>query len=335
MRFLQMFALALLLCGVAPAGAAGPAAEQAARQAQQPFNNAPVWREVRSGEPQYTSIRGGEAGVLIQPGGQTWRELRNGPIVFYGGIALLAVLGAIVAYYARRGPLKLKEPATGRTLMRFDLVDRVTHWVAALSFSLLALTGLTLFFGKHLLLPLFGYNVFATLAALSKNIHNFTGPVFLLAVLVMFVVYVKDNFWQAADAQWIAKAGGLASGEHVPSHRFNFGEKIWFWLGVTVLGLVVSLSGFVLDFPNFEQGRSVMQIANVIHLVGALIFMCLSLGHIYMGTVGVPGAWEAMRDGVVDETWAKEHHELWYREAAAQDPAADAARAPQGAAANS
>ncbi|GAB4177401.1 MAG: formate dehydrogenase subunit gamma [Rhodocyclaceae bacterium] len=329
MRFLDMLAVAALLVAAAPAGAAPSAQEQAQRQVQQPLNNAPVWREVRAGEPQYTTVRGVETGVLVQTGGQTWRQLRNGPIVLYGGILLCAVIAAIAVYYARRGTIKLAEPATGRRMLRFDMVDRVTHWVAAISFCLLGITGLTLFFGKHLLLPLVGYSVFSTLAALGKNVHNFTGPVFLLSIVVMFVVYVKDNFWQAADAEWIARAGGLVRGEHVPSHRFNFGEKVWFWFGVTGLGLVVSLSGFVLDFPNFEQGRFAMQAANIIHLVGAILLLCLSFGHIYMGTVGVEGAYEAMREGTVDETWAKQHHELWYREARSAAPAADAPKGAQ------
>ncbi|HCX33176.1 MAG TPA: formate dehydrogenase subunit gamma [Rhodocyclaceae bacterium] len=329
MKVINMFAAVALLVFAAAAAAAPSAQEQAQRQMQQPFNNAPVWGEVRSGEAQSTTMRGIETGVLIQPGGQTWRELRNGPIVLYGGILLCVVLAAIVVYYARRGTLRLKEPETGRKLVRFDMVDRVTHWVAAVSFCLLGITGLTLLFGKHLLLPLLGYEAFSWLAAIGKNIHNFTGPIFLLSIVVMFAAYVKDNFWQAADAEWIAHAGGLVRGEHVPSHRFNFGEKVWFWLGVSGLGLVVSLSGFVLDFQNFEQGRFVMQAANVVHVVGAVLFLAMSFGHIYMGTVGVAGAYEAMRDGTVDESWAKEHHELWVREARAAG--AGAQGAPQDA----
>ncbi len=130
----------------------------------------------------------------------------------------------------------------------------------------------------------------------------------------MFFLFVKDNVWQSCDALWIRKAGGLFTGDHVPSHRFNFGEKTWFWFGVFFLGLSVSGSGLVLDFPNFEQGRGIMQIANIIHVVGALVVIALSLGHIYIGTIGMQGAYESMRYGHVDETWIREHHELWYEE---------------------
>ena len=133
-------------------------------------------------------------------------------------------------------------------------------------------------------------------------------------MLVMFVTYVKDNVWRVADFVWLRKAGGLLSGELVPSGRFNAGEKIWFWFGVTLLGLVAGVSGLVLDFPNFEQTRFVMQLANVVHTISAMLFIAMGLGHIYIGTLGADGAYEAMRTGYADETWAKEHHQIWYEE---------------------
>lgn len=130
----------------------------------------------------------------------------------------------------------------------------------------------------------------------------------------MFVTFVKDNIWKAYDFLWVKKAGGMLSGEHVPSGRFNAGEKAWFWIGVTLLGVVMGVTGLVLDFPNFDQGRALMQQANVIHDIAAVLFIALAFAHIYMGTIGVEGAYESMRTGMVDETWAKEHHEYWYDE---------------------
>ena len=132
--------------------------------------------------------------------------------------------------------------------------------------------------------------------------------------VVMIVTYVKDNLWRAGDFGWLAKAGGLFSGEHVRAGRYNAGEKVWFWFGVLLLGLVSSVSGLVLDFPNFDQARSVMQWANVVHTISALLFITMALGHIYIGTIGTEGAYESMRLGLVDEMWAKEHHEIWYEE---------------------
>jgi formate dehydrogenase subunit gamma len=310
----RALALVLLVGAGVPGQAADLAPEQAKRQVEQPLNNAPMWREVRSGQENYTSVRGVETGVLIQSGGETWRALRNGPLTLWGGILLCVVVVAIGLYYRSHGPLKMHEAPTGRKMERFNGLERATHWAVAITFCVLALTGLILVFGKHVLLPLFGYTLFAWIAQLAKYIHNFSGPLFTLAIVVMFFLFVRDNVWQAADAEWIRRAGGLLSGEHVPSHRFNFGEKTWFWIGVFFLGIALSVSGLVLNFPNFEQGRFWMQVANITHLASAVIVVCLSLGHIYMGTIGVDGAFDSMRTGYVDETWAKEHHELWYRE---------------------
>lgn len=327
--------IVLLLGAAAPSFAADPAAAQARRQVEQPLNNAPVWHEVRGGEVHYTSTRGVETGVLMQPGGETWRQLRNGPVTLYGGIFLCVVLVLIVLFYKLRGPISLTAPKTGRVIERFNGLERATHWTLAITFCILALSGLILTFGKHLLLPLFGYSLFAWVAQASKLIHNLVGPLFIVANFVFFFLLVKDNLFRAEDGPWFRKNGGMFSGEHVPSFRFNGGEKVWFWLGVFLLGLAVSVSGLILNFPNFEQGRWVMQTAHIVHLAGSLLVVGLACGHTYLGTLGVPGAYEAMRYGRVDETWAKEHHEYWYDEvkhlAQAPQVQASGAAAPGGA----
>lgn len=323
--------LATLMCGMlAPATAADvkSAQEQAARQQVQPGNNAPVWRDVRGGENAYqtTQVRGIESDVLVQPGGETWRQLRNGPITVYGGWVIVLVMALIGIFYSLKGPIKLHEKPTGRRLLRFGPWDRMVHWGAAISFVLLAVTGTIILFGKHILLPVIGYTLFAWLATLSKNVHNFVGPVFAFCTILLFVTFVKDNFPKAEDMKWLVKAGGLLSGEHVPSGRFNAGEKVWFWFGVTLLGVIVSITGFVLNFPNFEQGRLLMQQASAIHAIAAVLFLVMGMSHIYLGTVGVEGAYESMRTGYVDETWAKEHHEYWYQDAVAGNKGGGASR---------
>ena len=321
-RVLWMVCVLGALLGGTTSVAAGPAAaEQAQRQQSQPLNNAPVWREVRSGEQHVTNIKGVDTGVLIQSGGQTWRTLRNGPITLYGGIALCAMVVLLAVFFRLRGPIMLSGEKTGRMIERFSVLERTAHWSMAISFCVLAASGLVMLFGKHVLLPVFGYTLFSVVAVVCKNVHNFVGPLFIMSVLVFIVLFVRDNVWQSIDALWIRKAGGLLSGEHVPSYRFNFGEKTWFWLGVVGLSLLVGVSGLVLNFPNFGQGRFVMQGANIIHVTGALVVMTLSLAHIYIGTIGMEGALDGMKTGQVDEAWAKEHHELWYDEALQSKPA--------------
>lgn len=297
-----------------PVAADDAAKAQQERQQTQPLNNAPVWREVRSEQAGTSTLPDPEAGVLIQSAGMTWRDWRNGPLTLYGGILLLLVPAAIGLFYLRKGPMKLREPPTGRKTQRFSRFERIAHWGTAISFVILALSGLAMLFGKHLLTPVLGHWLAALLIILGKNLHNLIGPVFLAFLVVMIVHFARDNFWEACDALWLRKGGGLINGEHVPAGRFNFGEKAWFWLGVTLLGLIATASGLLLDFPNFGQTRALLQTLTLVHAVAAIALTALSLSHIYMGTLGTEGALDAMRSGEVDDAWAKEHHELWYNE---------------------
>ncbi|HEX6268541.1 MAG TPA: formate dehydrogenase subunit gamma [Burkholderiales bacterium] len=312
--------------------AQSPVEEQQKRQMTQPGNNAPVWREVRSGQQNTTTVQGPEAGVLVQSAGETWRQIRNGPVTFYGGWLVIAVLLIIAALYGTKGAVKLHERPTGRLIHRFSTTEQVVHWATAISFCVLGLSGLIMLFGKHVLLPVFGYTLFAWLAALSKNLHNFVAPFFILAVLVMVFMWLRDNLPRAYDWQWFRRAHRFfLRGEHIPSGRFNGGEKGWFWFGVVGLSIVVSWSGVILLFPNFEQTRAVMQDAWIWHAAASLLYIAMSLGHIYMGTIGVEGAYGNMRTGYTDETWAKEHHSIWYDEVKSGRSAAPGGAVPAGA----
>jgi len=300
---------------------------QQERQVTQPGNNAPVWREVQSGTPNYTSVPGREVDVLIQPparflgqehrstAGEAWRQFRNGPMTFYGGWLVLLVLIAIAALYFGKGPIRLQHGLSGRKILRFTLNERVIHWCVAISFCILGLTGLLMFFGKYVLLPIIGYTLFGWLTSLGKNLHNFVAPFFMVSVLAMIVVYIRDNFPKWYDVRWFLRAWAFfLKNEEVPSGRYNGGEKAWFWIGVVGLSIVVSWTGLILLFPNFDQSRAVMQDAWIWHAGAALLYIAASLGHIYMGTIGVEHTYENMRHGYADENWAKEHHRYWYEE---------------------
>ncbi|HQR61090.1 MAG TPA: formate dehydrogenase subunit gamma [Methylophilaceae bacterium] len=271
--------------------------------------------KAESGIAGITQSRIRDAGVFQQKEGQLWRTLRNGPVTYFGGWLLVLVPLLILGFYAIYGAMHLHGQPTGRLIQRFSVAERHVHWASAGTFVLLGLSGIVILFGKHLLLPLVGYQAFSWIAVIAKNLHNLAGPLFFVSVALLFRRYVKDNLWHKIDWLWIKDAHNVLRGEtHVPSYKFNAAEKAWFWGGVTLLGLVVSLSGFVLDFPVFNQGRHVMQAANLIHGVCALLFICAAFGHVYMGTIGADGAFQAMKTGMVDETWAKEHHALWYEE---------------------
>ena len=294
----------------------------------QPGNNAPMWRDVGKGVAGYSSLpvrQAPEAGVLIQPfveypgsrltnAGEAWRQVRNNWIIPYGGSLLFIVALAIAIFYWRKGAIRLHGTPTGREIERFTPFERSAHWSNAIAFVVLAVSGLVMAFGKFILQPVIGDTLFGWLTYALKNAHNFAGPLFAVSLVVVFFTFVKDNMPAKGDLVWLLKGGGILSGKEVPSHRFNAGEKIVFWGGVFLLGAVVVASGFVLDkiVPGLIYERSTMQMANMVHGVATVLMMAMFMGHIYIGTIGMEGAYSAMRTGYVDETWAKEHHELWH-----------------------
>lgn len=301
---------------------------QAERSRAQPGNNAPVWRAVKQGERHYSSLPGLESGVLIQPkarflgqdkaltAGEAWRQYRNGPLTAFGAGIILAALLVVTILYFVFGKIRNKEPPTGRRIERFTPMERTAHWTVAISFVTLAVSGLIMLFGRYLLLPLTGHTLFGWLTFALKTVHNFVGPVFAVSTVVVFVLFVRDNFPIREDVRWLRHFGGLFSGTEPSAGRFNAGEKIWFWGGLTLLGLIISASGFVLDMlvPGIAYTRGNMQIAHIVHLLGTTLMAAGAVGHIYLGTLGMEGAYDAMRHGYVDDTWAKEHHDLWYEQ---------------------
>ncbi len=298
------------------------------RSKVQPGNNAPVWRAVGAGTEGYSSLpksEAPEAGILIQPfaqypgapltnAGEAWRQVRNNWIIPYGGSLVLIVAGAIALFYWRKGAIIQHGADTGRMIERFTPFERSAHWANAIAFSILAISGLVMAFGKFFILPVIGSALFGWLTYLLKTAHNFAGPLFAVSLVVVIFTFIKDNFPRKGDLTWLLKGGGLLSGQEIPSHRFNAGEKVIFWGGVFVLGLTVVASGLVLDklVPNLLYERSTMQVAHMVHAVATVLMMAMFMGHIYLGTIGMNGAYRAMRTGYVDETWAKEHHQEWF-----------------------
>jgi formate dehydrogenase subunit gamma len=300
----------------------------AERDKVQPGNNAPMWRAVGAGAEGYTSypkVDAPEAGVLVQPfvqypgsrlttAGEAWRQVRNQWILPYGAALLAIAVLALAIFYWTKGTMEVHGSETGRKIERFTPFERAAHWSNAIAFVALAVSGLIIAFGKYFLQPVIGSSLFGWLTYALKNLHNFVGPLFVVSLVIVFFTFVKDNFPGRGDLQWLLRGGGMFGGKEVPSHRFNAGEKVLFWAGVFLLGAVVVGSGLVLDMliPGLLYERATMQVAHMVHAVAALLMMALFLGHIYMGTLGMRGAYQAMREGYVDETWAKEHHQYWY-----------------------
>jgi len=291
---------------------------------------AELWREVRQrdqGVVGTTQVKGVDTGTLINVYGEDWRQFRMQQLIPYGAALMGIVLSIILLFYLVRGPLRMQGGPTGKKIQRFTVFERTTHWFTVSLFLLLALTGLILLYGRFVLIPLLGPEGFGVTASACKEAHNLFGPLFLVAILMLFVVFVKDNIYARGDITWLLKGGGMLGSGHVSAGRFNAGEKIWFWIAV-LGGIVLCVTGLILDFAVFGQGREVMALSHVLHGIVALVVIAMSFGHTYLGTAGVEGAFSSMITGDVDEGWARSHHDRWYAEvkaAAADDGEAKAA----------
>jgi formate dehydrogenase subunit gamma len=309
----------------------------AQRNAVQPGNNAPMWRGVQRGMEGYSSLpkdQAPEAGVLIQPqvqypgtrmttAGEAWRQARNNWIIPYGGALILIAALAFAIFYFTRGPLG-HNPAVGgggRRIERFTPFERAAHWANAIAFVVLAISGIVMAFGRFFLLPVIGGTLFGYFTYILKTLHNFFGPLFVVSLIIVIFTFIKDELPRRGDLTWLVKLGGVfsKSGAEPPTHRFNAGEKVVFWISVVVLGLVLVASGLVLDklVPNLVYERGTMQVAHMVHAVAAMFMIAVTGFHIYLGTIGMRGAYRAMRDGYVDEAWAREHHGYWAEDIAA------------------
>ena len=277
---------------------------------------AELWRDVRQRDGSVagsTQVKGVDTGILINTWGEDWRKFRMQQLIPYGAALMGIVLAIILLYYLVHGPLRTHGERDDRKIQRFSVYERTTHWFTVGIFWLLGLTGLILLYGRYVLTPLLGPEGFAVTASACKEAHNLFGPIFLLAVLMMFVAFVKDNIYERGDIKWLLKGGGMLGGGHLSAGRFNAGEKIWFW--IAMLGsIVLVVTGLILDFAVFGQGREVMALSHVLHGIAALLVITVSFGHIYLGTLGVEGTLGAMTHGYVDLNWARSHHDRWARE---------------------
>src|SRR3954468_23862394 len=254
------------------------------------------------------------ASSLIQPGGREWRDFQPHKLPIIGGVVLIGTFVLLVVFLAVRGRIRIEHGFSGTKLLRFASYERFIHWLTATCFIILALSGLNISFGRTLILPLFGADAFSTMTAWGKVAHNYLAFPFMFGVAVMFLVWIKDNFPNRLDWRWIREGGGLLpNGKHPPATRFNTGQKGMFWI-VVVFGALMSVSGWFLLFPYLPANVTTLQFWTVIHAIIAMLFIAAIFGHIYIGTIGMEGAFDAMGTGEVDLNWAKEHHSIWAEE---------------------
>jgi formate dehydrogenase subunit gamma len=259
-----------------------------------------------------------KAAVLMQPAGRTWDYFHEVLLHRGGAIVILGMIVVLAAAYLVMGRLRITAGRSGQKIVRFKAFERFSHWLTAVSFVILGLTGLNITFGKILLLPVVGPDTFSDISSAAKYVHNFTSFSFMAGLLLIIVIFFKDNLPAKVDLDWVRQGGGFIKNRHAPAGKFNPGEKLVYWLSLAA-GIAVSLSGLLLLFPFYGTDIADMQIAQGAHAIVAVLFIALILGHIYIGTLGMEGAFEAMGTGEVDLNWAKEHHDLWLAQQLAKE----------------
>jgi formate dehydrogenase subunit gamma len=294
---------------LAPDGAPNPTASGVNRQT--------LLRE----EPRitgYIDIPDTRASVLIQPAGRTWDHFHELTLHWFGAIVIIGMIAVLGGTYLIMGRLRISAGRSGKKVHRFNAFERFSHWLTAVSFVALGLTGLNITFGKILLLPMIGPDAFSSLSQAAKYVHNFTSFAFVIGLVLIVAMWFKDNIPGKVDIDWLKQGGGFIKSKHAPAGRFNAGEKAVFWIAL-LAGIAVAASGYLLLFPFYITNILGMQVAQVVHAVIAVLFVAVILAHIYIGTLGMEGAFEAMGTGEVDLNWAKEHHDLWLEDQLAKD----------------
>jgi formate dehydrogenase subunit gamma len=267
------------------------------------------------------SIPDTNAANLIQPGGRDWRDFHRSKLPIIGGVAILGMVALLAIFLMVRGRIRVDHGFSGTKILRFANFERFAHWLTASCFIVLALSGLNISFGRILILPLFGADAFSAMSTWAKYAHDYLAFPFMLGLIIMFLIWIKDNIPGKLDLLWIRQGGGiLANGQHPPARRFNAGQKGIFWI-VIIGGSLMSVSGWYLLFPYLPGNVTTLQFWTVIHAVIAMLFIAAMLAHIYIGSVGMEGAFDAMGTGEVDLNWAKEHHSLWVEEEQAKGKA--------------
>ena len=256
------------------------------------------------------SIPDQKACTIEQPAGRDWREFHQKTLPWIGAIAIIGMLALLVIFYLVRGMVLIKAGRSGRTIVRFTAVERFIHWMTATCFIVLAVTGVNVTFGKELLLPLIGPEAFSAWAQWAKYAHNYLSFPFTIGVVLILLIWIAGNIPNAVDVEWLKRGGGIVGNDDPPAYRFNGGQKAIYWI-VVLGGGAAAVSGYLLMFPFYGTGIAGMQLAQIVHGTVAVLFVAVMLAHIYIGTIGMEGAFEAMGTGTVDENWAKEHHSLW------------------------
>lgn len=216
-------------------------------------------------------------------------------------------------------PAVEREYETGEAvvLVRYNLFERVIHWVVGLTFVALLLSGLALAYPRlYWLSALFGGG------QTMRAAHPWIGVVFTAGLVVMLVIWARGMLLDRTDRAWFRRIGRYARTGHtgLDIGRWNGGQKAYFWVSL-VFGIVLLLTGLPLWFPGVFDSSGLRQVCRLIHHVAFLVMVGGFIIHVLLSAFQFPGTMAGMTSGRVTRAWAAWHHPRWFREQADTEPA--------------
>ena len=194
-------------------------------------------------------------------------------------------------------------------IVRYTAAERVNHWVVAISFVLLALSGLAFFHPSFFFMTnLFGGGPW------TRILHPYIGVVMAIGFLVMFLRFWQLNIIKERDVEWLKNVGALVNGEHEkmpPVEKYNGGQKVLFWLLVLCM-LGLTITGVAMWRAWWNLPVTVVRIGSLVHALCAFGLIGLIIAHVY-AAIWTKGTIRAMTRGTVTRAWARFHHPLWFR----------------------
>lgn len=202
---------------------------------------------------------------------------------------------------------------------RYSGSARLNHWIMAISFVLLLLSGLSLFHPS-----LYGLSALFGGGAVVRWLHPWVGIVFAVGFLLLFFRFLPANLPERTDIAWLAKLKHVLAGrdEYLPEvGKYNAGQKLVFWLQ-GILVPIMLLTGLCLWEPGLQWLQSTVgfkasidqkRLAALVHAVAAVFAIVIWIVHVY-AAIWVRGTLAAMTRGTVTGGWGWRHHRRWLKD---------------------
>ncbi|QFU24738.1 formate dehydrogenase subunit gamma [Shewanella eurypsychrophilus] len=238
-------------------------------------------------------------------------------IAFLVYASLFGVIALFIIFIMVNGISRLDKGFSGKMIKRWSGLSVSVHWLGAIACILLMLSGLILAGGRLYMEPGMNASSWAALVGLSSGLHELMVFPFIAGYILMILMWAPKQIPTSYDLKWFAVLGGyinMGKKQHPDAGFANAGEKLWFWVFALFGGFMI-ISGLIMMFPaTFEVSKNTANLMLLTHIVSTVIISAFSVVHIFMATVMSEGGMSNMTSGYCDENWAKQHHNLWFKE---------------------